>query len=218
MSPRTWSAAAVSAAALLGLAACSTTAATPGAGGSLNPVTPSASAPGSAPASAAPSATPTATATTHKPTPKPTGVRAKPRTPLPAGWTDLGNATVTLPSWGSGLDSACPHGTVTLTNGWFPPATGFDRQDGIGAAIAIDLDGDGQAELVVRFDCHAGDPGVSQVVGFAHSGGGIRTLGIVVGPGNGGPTGITVLGSHGSTVTVDVDTSAGRPARPCRTS
>jgi hypothetical protein len=197
--------AALSTATVLGVAGCaagpSSTGAAPALSRSAASATPTASAPPSQPSS------------TTTPAPRPTGVMAKQRAKLPPGWSDLGNATLDVPSWGTVDDAACPHGPVTLVNGWFPPPLGSFPIGGIGETLAVDLDGDGAREAVVRLDCLTGDPATSQVVGFARvTGGGIATMGVVVGPADGGPDRMSDLAADGDRVRMtvnDVEGSAG---------
>jgi len=203
---------AVATAAMATLAACTGRPVPTAATGATPAATPSApTGTPVAPLPLTPPPTPVLTgAPTLTPTPRPTitGEMAFPRTSLPPDWADLGNATLDLPAWGSA--GFCPHGPVTLVNGWFPATAGTEWHDGIGSAIALDLDGGGTTEIAVRFDCERSDPGLAQVVGFAHTAsGGIRTLGVVVGPGNGGPSDISDLFAAGDRISVGVDNASG---------
>jgi hypothetical protein len=196
---------ALSAAMALGVTACGT-GTTPLAGGLKTP---------------GPTATPTSTPTTAPTSPAgPTGsapasgppgsAAPSQRAALPPGWTDLGDATVTLPSWGG--DGPCPTGPVALTHGYFPlDAGGFDDRDGLTTVVAVDLDGDGRSEAVALIECHRSDPGIEQVVAFAHDASGqIQTLGIVVGPGlHDGPATIEGILADSSGITAYVSNLAG---------
>lgn len=210
MPTRTWIVAVISCTVLVCATSCTHPARSRAAASAPPSGTPSAPIP-APPVSPVPTPVPASTATptpTATPTVTATGERALPRTVLPPDWADLGNATLDLPSWGSA--DFCPHGRVRLTNGWFPDSGGTDWQDGIGSVVAVDLDGDGRTEAVARFDCERSDPGMEQVVGFGRTAaGGIRTLGIVVGPGNHGPADISDVIASGDQVSVSVDNQSG---------
>jgi hypothetical protein len=157
----------------------------------------------SASPSSSPSATPegSATATTPvaadlpagQPVTCPASGRAASTGPVTAA--DLCNATLNIPSWGGG--SPCPHGQIKLTAGKSAAtATGTTVQIRTLANVAVTGTSADDAAVVV--DCHVGDPPTEQVVVFSRAtGGGIHTVGQVVGLING--QAISVADLHGRT-------------------
>jgi len=154
-----------------------------------------------------PTMTPTAAvpsptiASTAAPTPAhrlvcPTGAASR---PVGGSVTEaeLCNASLEIPSWGTDIDAACPHGAVQLNDGKSAHFTDVVSQIKIRAIVGVDVDHAGAAEAVVVIDCYVGDPPLNQVVAFGRTANGsIHTLGQVVGPANGGINAINGLAAN----------------------
>jgi hypothetical protein len=103
----------------------------------------------------------------------------------PVTLADLCSATLPIPSWGQ-ADEGCPHGRVTLTGAEF-----HGNESGslaLESFVLADVDHDEIGDAVVLIACQVGDPPIFQAAAFARrqdSLGGVRSLGVVIGPING---------------------------------
>ena len=139
------------------------------------------------PAPTSASLTPT---TPPSPLPAPVGYSCKGTTARTGGAGDpvtaaeVCNATVNIPGW-IDTDDPCPHGPVKLSAGRFPEPRD-NELEGASKVVIADVDRDGRADAIVLATCAMGDPPTQEVfVVVRGASGGLRTVGKVVGPGNG---------------------------------
>ncbi|GAA4259069.1 hypothetical protein GCM10022255_082280 [Dactylosporangium darangshiense] len=91
---------------------------------------------------------------------------------------DLGNATLSIPSWPKGFDAGCPTGPVKLSGGK-AGSTGSFRLEG--DPVYVDVDHDGAQETVMLLSCSPQGSDYKVLVFDRDTAGAIVTLGQVVG-------------------------------------
>jgi hypothetical protein len=133
--------------------------------------------------------------------------------------TQLGNATLQIPSWGLWDGVACPHGQITFSNGHFvvdgKVGSAPDEENGLIKMVSVDLFRDGGREAIGLFGCGPSIPGTTQVIAFdMQNGPNPHTIGQVLAPGGTiGEIGDIRANADG-TVSVLVDERTGERSDP----
>ncbi|MGI5246037.1 hypothetical protein [Dactylosporangium sp. CA-139066] len=104
--------------------------------------------------------------------------------------TDLGNATLTVPSWPKGFDDGCPKGSVKFSGGKAGSNAILKLQ---GDPVYVDVDHDGAQETVMLLSCSPQGDDYKVLAFDRDAGGKIVTLGqVVASAGNTGKQGTDI--------------------------
>lgn len=148
----------------------------------------------------APTASPTAPAS-------PSTVPSAGGTPVPDGRisaTALGNAILEIPSWPTGLATACPSGWVRFRDGRARLAADADLAVVIEKVVHLDIDRDGAVETATLIRCAGLEVNGTKVLVFdRNASGAIVTVGQVV-DNSGNIAGIRTIRPAGPAVEVEV--------------